>query len=143
VPESLSRESGKGKGNYFGGSGAADKEAEMRRKESQRRAAETDKMSAGAGDRRREIEAKLSPQMRAKVAAEQQRTSELEQVRSARRTRARVPRKYARPVEKTLSLYNSQTTDLYDVLRVAKGVDESSLKKAYRAAALSVHPGTC
>lgn len=141
VPESLLRETGKVKGNYFGGSSAADKEVEMRRKETQRQAAEKDKISSGAGDRRREIEAMLSPNMRAQVAAEQQRILEEEQVRSARRVRASVPRRYARPVERTLSVYNSHSTDLYDVLRVAKGVDETSLKKAYRAAALSVHPG--
>lgn len=142
VPESLRKNSqGKAKGNYFGGPSAADKEAEAARKEAQNRAKETDKMSSGAGDRRREIEAKLTPEMRRQAAADSEARAQLEQQRSDRRVRAAISRRHARPVEKVLHTYNSQSTNLYDVLRVGMGVEEVRLKKAYRALALEVHPG--
>lgn len=80
--------------------------------------------------------------MRRSVAAEQQKRAEEEQERASRRSRAAVARKYARPVEKVLSAYNSQTTDLYDVLEVSKNADEGALKKAHRRLALRLHPGT-
>ena len=142
VPESLRKNSqGKAKGNYFGGPSAADKDAEASRREAQNRAKETDKMSSGAGDRRREIEAKLTPEMRRQAAADSEARTQLEQMRSDRRVRAAISRRHARPVEKVLNTYNSQSTNLYDVLRVSMGVEEGSLKKAYRALALTVHPG--
>lgn len=99
-------------------------------------------MSSGGGDRRREVEAKLSPQMRKKVAAEQQMRAELEQEKASRRARSVISRKFARPVEAVLKVYSSQSTDLYDVLRVTRRASDADLKKAYRALALMVHPGT-
>lgn len=113
----------------------------MRRLESLKRAKETDKMSSGGGDRRRELEAKLSPQMRKKAAAEQQLRAEEEQEKASRRARSVISRRYARPVEKVLTVYSSQTTDLYDVLQVTRQASDVDLKKAYRALALLVHPG--
>lgn len=142
VPESLRKEAkGRSNGSYFGSRNAADSESEATRKEAQKRAKETDKISAGAGNRRREIENKLSPNMRNKAAAAQQTKAEKMQERKYRRARATVARRYARPVEKVLSIYNSQSTDLYDVLDVGRIVKDETLKKAYRKLALLVHPG--
>lgn len=142
IPESSRKgyQSG-GRGNYFAGQTATEKEAENKRREAQNRAKETDKMSAGGGDRRRDLEAKLSPQMRNSALAKQQEQVEEEIESMARRARAVISRKFSRPVESVLKVYNSDSTDLYDVLRVSKEVDDGGLKKAYRSLALSVHPG--
>jgi DnaJ domain len=131
-----------GRGNYFAGQTATEKEAENKRKEAQNRAKETDKMSTGGGDRRRELEAKLSSKMRDSAQAKQQEQVEEELESRARRARAVISRKFSRPVERVLRVYNSDSTDLYDVLQVNKEADDSALKKAYRSLALSVHPGT-
>ena len=130
-----------GRGNYFAGQTATEKEAENKRKEAQNRAKETDKMSAGGGDRRRELEAKLSSKMRDSTLLKQQEQIEEEFESRARRARAVISRKFSRPVERVLRVYNSDSTDLYDVLQVNKEADDSTLKKAYRSLALSVHPG--
>ena len=142
IPESSRKgyQSG-GRGNYFAGQTAAEKEADNKRKEAQKRAKETDKMSAGGGDRRRDLEAKLSPQMRNSALAKQQEQDEEELESRARRSRAVISRKFSRPVERVLKVYNSDSTDLYDVLQVSKEADDGALKKAYRSLALSVHPG--
>ena len=116
-------------------------QTENEMEEEDRKAQEADKMSTGAGDRRREIEAKLSPDMRSKAATAQRIRAEQIQEQADRRARASVARKYARPVEKVLSVYNSQYTDLFDVLQVRKHVNDVTLKKAYRRLALMVHPG--
>ena len=142
IPESSRKgyQSG-GRGNYFAGQTATEKEAENKRREAQNRAKETDKMTAGGGDRRRDLEAKLSPQMRDSIIAKQREEAEEELASLARRTRAVISRKFSRPVERVLKAYNSDSTDLYDVLQVRKGADDGTLKKAYRSLALSVHPG--
>lgn len=142
VPQSLRKDAKSGsKGSYFGSQSAADKESEAKRKEAQKKAKETDKISAGAGNRRREIEGKLSPHMRNKAAAAQQLKADEMMMLEFRRSRAAVARRFARPVEKVLSIYSSQSTDLYDVLNVGREVKEVALKKAYRRLALLVHPG--
>lgn len=141
MPESLRESSSRGKGNYFGGQTAADREEENKKRERQKKDQEKDTMSSGAGDRRRELEAKLSPQMRAQAAAEYQKRNEKEQERIARTVRYSMPRKFARPVEKILNAYNSDKTTLYDILQVRKSVSDTGLKKAYKSKALSTHPG--
>ena len=142
IPESSRKgyQSG-GRGNYFAGQTATEKEAENKKRDAKTRAKETDKMSAGGGDRRRDLEAKLSPQMRNSAQAKEQEQAEEEMETNARRARAVISRKFSRPVERVLKVYNSDSTDLYDVLRVSKEVDDGELKKAYRSLALSVHPG--
>lgn len=141
VPESLRKEATSGsRGNYFAGQNPAETELANRR-EVKQKAAETDKISAGAGDRRRELEAMLSPEMRNNAAAAQRIRAEQIKEDADRRARASVARKFARPVEKVISLYNSQKTDLFDVLQVGKSANDATLKKAYRRLALMVHPG--
>jgi hypothetical protein len=143
IPDGSRKGSQKGgRGNYFAGQTATEKEAENKRKEAQNRAKETDKMSAGGGDRRRELEAKLSSTMRDSALLKQQEQVEEEIESRARRARAVISRKFSRPVERVLRNYNSDSTDLYDVLQVNKEADDGTLKKAYRSLALSVHPGT-
>ena len=142
MPQNLRKDTRSGsKGSYFGSQSATDKESEAKRNEAQKKAKETDKISAGAGNRRREIEGKLSPQMRNKAAAAQQAKADEIMMLEFRRSRAAVARRFARPVEKVLSIYSSHCTDLYDVLNVDRDVKEGALKKAYRKQALLVHPG--
>ena len=52
----------------------------------------------------------------------------------------RISRKFARPVETILRVYNDPRTTLYQVLGVSPSVEEYALKKIYRHKALQVHP---
>jgi curved DNA-binding protein CbpA len=52
----------------------------------------------------------------------------------------RLPRPVAAPVERVVSAYASDSTDLYDVLGVSRDADEIAVKAAFRAVALTVHP---
>jgi curved DNA-binding protein CbpA len=44
-------------------------------------------------------------------------------------------------VERVLEVYNDPRTDLYDVLGVRRSISDAALRKAYRAKALTIHPG--
>jgi curved DNA-binding protein CbpA len=77
--------------------------------------------------------------MRGKAGRDQARVAEDKET-AQRRARAVVPREFARPVEVILRVYEDEKTDLYDVLAVPRGATDVVIKKAYRTAALSVHP---
>ena len=74
VPESKRRSGG---GSYFGES-KKEKELAEKAAEDARKAQEKDRISAGAGDRRREVERKLSPRARAQAAEAAKRREEEE-----------------------------------------------------------------
>lgn len=63
------------------------------------------------------------------------------QAKIARINKYRVPRKYARVVEKTLAVYNDDSTSLYDVLGIRISASEDEIKRAYRSLAFALHPG--
>ena len=52
----------------------------------------------------------------------------------------RLPRDVARPVERTLAIYEDYGTSLYDVLGVLADCEDIDIKQAYRSLALEIHP---
>lgn len=88
-----------------------------------------------------DIESKLSKEMKRKMAEDQHKREKAQAERAERQSRFRVPRVHAEPVERVLEMYQSSSTDLYDVLGVKKDISDLELRKAYRSYALVVHPG--
>jgi hypothetical protein len=134
-----------GAGSYFGES-VKEKEKAAKAAEDALKAKEKDKISSGAGDRRREIEAKLNPKVRARAVAEAAKRSEEAKENEAWALRASIPRKFARPVERVLRIVGDENSilipSMYSVLGVRRDVEEEAIKKAYRLAALRIHPGS-
>ena len=52
----------------------------------------------------------------------------------------KLSRTIARPVERTLSIYENYKTNLYDVLGLPRDCDDIDVKQAYRSLALEIHP---
>lgn len=51
-----------------------------------------------------------------------------------------LPREVARPVERTLELYEDDSTSLYDVLRLPLWAAEDEVRRAYRSLVFDLHP---
>jgi hypothetical protein len=131
-------------GSYFG-ENVKEKEKAAKAAEDALKAKEKDKISSGAGDRRREVEAKLSPKVRARAAAEAAKRSEEAKENEAWILRASIPRKFAKPVERVLRVVGDENSilipSMYAVLGVRQDSEDEAIKKAYRLAALRIHPG--
>lgn len=128
-------------GSYFGES-KKDKEKAAKAAEDARKAKETDGISSGAGNRRREVEGKISAETRARAASALTKRAEEKKELQDWLERAKVPRRFAGPVERVL---RASSSDLYSpsrylVLGVRRGAEENEIKKAHRNAALKVHP---
>ena len=66
---------------------------------------------------------------------------EAEQSKQARIERMKVPRKFARPIEIVLRAYGDGIRpDLYGVLSTSQSADDMDIRKAFKTAALGVHP---
>lgn len=128
-------------GSYFGES-KKDQEKAVKAAEEARKAKETDGISAGAGNRRREVEGKLSVETRARASAASARRAEEKKEQQDWLERAKVSRRYASPVERVIRASDSDlySPSRYLVLGVRRGAEEDEIKKAYRNAALKVHP---
>ena len=132
-------------GSYFGES-PKEQERARRAAEEALKATETNKISSGAGDRRRELESKISPAMRARAAADAAKRLEAESEAAAWEVRASVSRRFARPVEKVLRACgdddSAEVPSMYAILGVKRDAEDDVIKKAYRVSALRIHPGT-
>eukprot|EP01041_Mallomonas_annulata_P002151 gene2151-4187_t len=144
VPDAADKKKDGAGGSYFGES-EKEKELAAKKAEEAKKALETDRISSGAGDRRREVEGKLSPKVRARAANEAARRAQEEKEEAEWRLRATVSRRYARPVEKVIHAYGDEETStttpsMYAVLGVKRDADDDAIKRAYRIAALRIHP---
>ena len=139
VPESKRRSGG---GSYFGES-KKEKELAEKAAEDARKAQEKDRISAGAGDRRREVERKLSPRARAQAAEAAKRREEEEKEDQWWEIRARVARRFASPVEKVMRILDGPPSSFsyYALLGLKQGAEDADIRRAYRIAALRIHPG--
>ena len=129
-------------GSYFGESEREKKNAEKNSEQAQK-AKETDKISSLAGNRRREIEKKLSSQVRTRAADAAARKREKENELAKWEARAKIGRRLAAPVERALRAYYAPppSFSFYRVLGVSRDADSDTIKKAHREAALRIHPG--
>ena len=110
------------------------------------------------------IEQALSEQLRARYEQAQEERAQQIRATSLRKVRFSMPRSIAEPIERILALYNgpqnaedwlpvwclfrltllpylSYLQDMYSILGVNSKANEVTLKKAYRALALVIHPG--
>lgn len=55
--------------------------------------------------------------------------------------RAEVPRRYARPVERAIAVYEDPRTNLYNVLDLRMKASDEAIRKRYRELAIALHPG--
>jgi hypothetical protein len=94
----------------------------------------TDKTSLGG------IESLLSQELLEKANADDVERAEQNEEKYNRMIRNKVPRKYARPVEKVIKIYDNPKTTLYQVLSLPEDADYDDIKKAYRTMALILHP---
>ena len=92
------------------------------------------------GSPHKDLEALLSQQLRGQLGGDQSKKNTEDLETQQRRVRASISREYARPVESIIKVYEDEKTDLYDVLSIKRTADEITIKRAYRTAALSVHP---
>ena len=92
------------------------------------------------GSPHKDLEALLSQQLRGQLGSDQSKRSAEDLETQQRRVRASISREYARPVEVIIKVYEDAKTDLYDVLAINRTADELTITRAYRSAALSVHP---
>ena len=92
------------------------------------------------GSPHKDLEALLSQQLRGQLGSDQSKKTTEDLETQQRRVRASISREYARPVEVIIKVYEDAKTDLYDVLAIKRTADEVTIKRAYRNAALSVHP---
>jgi hypothetical protein len=77
-----------------------------------------------------------------RISDQQQIQSEILKEQAERISRLRVPRYYARPVERILRFCTSGSRDWFGMLGLSKTrADEAAVKKAFRALALDIHPG--
>lgn len=51
-----------------------------------------------------------------------------------------LPREISRPVERTMEIYEDDSTSLYDVLRLPLSAGEEDIRRAYRSLVFDVHP---
>jgi hypothetical protein len=114
---------------------------ENKKKETEKKLKETNKISSSGGNRRREIENKLNEKITTQIMQDLEEKKTLEIERIERYKRFSISRKYAKPVEKILNIYNNPHTDLYMVLNVKRDVSDAVLKKNYRLIAMNIHPG--
>jgi hypothetical protein len=82
------------------------------------------------------IESLLSKELSDKV----NERSEQELEKYNRQIRNKISRKYARPVEKIIKVYENPKTTLYQVLSLPEDADYDDIKKTYRTMALILHP---
>ena len=86
------------------------------------------------------IESLLSQEMLDKANADDIERTEQNEEKYNRMIRNKVPRKYARPVEKIIKIYDNPKTTLYQVLSLPEDADYDDVKKSYRTMALILHP---
>jgi hypothetical protein len=87
------------------------------------------------------LESQLDPSLRALLSQDTIRRDELKGEQLETYKRYRVARKYARPVERTIAIYDDPQTDLYDVIGVSRSADDAEIKKAQRNLKKLLHPG--
>lgn len=87
-----------------------------------------------------DIESLLSKELLDKANDYDTERSEQELEKYNRQIRNKISRKYARPVEKTIKIYENPKTTLYQVLSLSEDADYDDIKKTYRSMALILHP---
>lgn len=138
-----SRSKGSNGGSYYGENKAKEQRELLQKREAGQKSKEKSKITSMSGDRRRQIESLLSENVRANIAQGEEEQASRNAEKLQRQMRYKMSRKFAKPVEDVLEIYNAVDVDFYKLLDVKKQWDENKIKKQYRMKALIVHPGKC
>jgi hypothetical protein len=127
-------------GSYYGTQGSVndDSHADTKLKQPSTASDGSEKRGSGPAPKLTDIANMLNR----KVSLDQRKQKQEAAARLQRQQRFSISRSLAAPVERVLEVYNDPRTDLYDVLGVRRSISDAALRKAYRAKALAIHPGT-